>query len=857
MKRLVIGILAHVDSGKTTLSEAMLYCGGGIRKLGRVDHRDAFLDTHEIERDRGITIFSKQAVLSLKNTEITFLDTPGHTDFSTETERTLQVLDYAILVIDGSEGVRGHTESLWRHLARYGIPVFVFINKTDISEKSRDELIKETADRLGGNFTDFTEPEKSEEFFENAAVCSDFLMQKFLDGEEISDKDIARAILSRKIFPCYFGSALKLDGVEEFLGGLERYTEEIKYGDEFGARVFKISEDERGNRLTYMKITGGSLKVKDLLNVGKSGEIQSEKVNELRIYSGAKYRCENEVCAGIICAATGLTKTYPGEGLGAEEDLGIPMTEAILNYRIDITDGTDIHTAISNLRRLEEEEPQLKILWNEQIREIHAQLMGEIQTEVLKRLISERFNMSVDFVRGGIAYKETVAAPVEGVGHYEPLRHYAEVHVIIEPLERGSGIRFASSCSEDDLAGNWQRLIMTHLREKTHIGVLTGSPVTDVRITLSAGRAHLKHTEGGDFRQATYRAVRQGLMSAKSILLEPWCKFRLEVPSETVGRAMNDIGYMCGKFEPPLTEGEMSVIVGRAPAINIREYHREVTRYTSGRGRLSVEPDGYEECHNSDEVTANIGYNSEADTENTADSVFCSHGAGFNVKWDEVPKYMHLESTLEKNDGGGKIRNGISMQSVRDYMERTVNDEELLRIFENTYGPVKRRTHTAVRERKESVRTEKTKAAAEGPEYLLVDGYNIIFAWEDLKKTAKESLEAARNELISRLRNYQGFKQCELILVFDAYKVKNNPGEQEKQGNITVVYTKEAETADMYIEKVTHRIGRKHRVRVATSDSLEQLIILAGGAYRMSADMLREEVESVENAIREFIRKDR
>lgn len=860
MKRLVIGILAHVDSGKTTLSEAMLYRTGEIRKLGRVDHRSAFLDTHQIERDRGITIFSKQAVMRVNNMEFTLLDTPGHIDFSPETERVLQVIDYAVLVISGTDGVQNHTENLWQLLDRYGIPVFLFINKMDISQKSREDLTAELNNRFGGNFVDFTDNHSSD-FYENIAMCSEKLMQDLLESGSISDESIGKAISARKIFPCRFGSALKLDGIDEFLEDLEKYTREIKYSGEFGARVFKIAEDEQKNRLTYMKITGGSLKVRDILS-GENAEGEwSEKVNQLRIYSGEKFRSAAEVFPGMVCAASGLTKTYQGEGLGAEEDIDMQLTEAALNYNVEILDKTDVHTALGYLKKLEEEDPQLRVIWNEHIREIHVQIMGEVQLEVLERIISERFDMQVKFGQGGIAYKETIAEAVEGVGHYEPLRHYAEVHVIIEPLERGSGIRFGSSCSEDVLDRNWQRLIMTHLKEKTHLGVLTGSPITDVRITLSAGAAHKKHTEGGDFRQATYRAVRQGLKSAKSLLLEPWYKFRLEIPSAAVGRAMTDIQHMGGNFEMPVTKGDMSVLTGTAPAASIKNYHMEVTGYTGGRGRLTTQSDGFRECHNSEEVIEKIGYDSDADIENTADSVFCSHGAGFAVKWDKVPEYMHIESTLGNTPGSASEKTSairdIQQKNISEYIERVVSDDELLRIFERTYGPVKRREYTAMRAQKHisEPKIPPKKTTADNKEYLLVDGYNIIFAWDDLKDAAKESLEYAREMLISMLCNYQGFRQCELILVFDAYKVKNNPGEIEKRDNITVVYTKEAETADMYIEKVTHKIGRRHRVRVATSDGLEQLIILGNGAYRLSASMFLEEVRNTENAIMEFIKK--
>ncbi len=850
MKRLVIGILAHVDSGKTTLSEGMLYCAGEIRRLGRVDHGDAFLDTHEIERDRGITIFSKQAVLKWKDTEFTLLDTPGHIDFSAETERTLGVLDYAVLVISGIDGVQNHTETLWRLLKRYNVPAFLFINKMDISAHSRAELMEDIKKRLGGGCVDFTE--RGEEFNEDAAMCSEELMESFLENGLIKDEQIRRAILNRKIFPCYFGTALKNSGVEELLNGIDTYTSSPEYGSEFGARVFKISEDEQGARLTHMKITGGSLKVKTLLSGGYT-EKWSEKVNAVRIYSGTKFKAVDEVCAGQICAVTGLAKTYAGEGLGADAGGEQPVLEPVLSYRVELPDGVDSHTMLEKLRKLEEEDPELHIDWNERHQEIHVRIMGEVQLEVLKRIISERFKIEVEFGQGSIAYKETISAPVEGVGHYEPLRHYAEVHLLMEPLERGSGLVFETSCSEDVLGRNWQRLIMTHLEEKTHIGVLTGSPITDMKITLIAGRAHLKHTEGGDFRQATYRAVRHGLRRAENVMLEPWYEFRLEVPTENVGRAMNDIQQMGGEFTQPESDGEFSILCGSAPVDKMRSYHTDVTGYTRGRGRLSCSVAGYRECHNSDEVIEKIGYDCDADLENTADSVFCSHGAGFVVSWDEVTDYMNLDG-LSFDDGD--VNEQDVQAAARAYVERAATDKELMQIFEKTYGPVKREMHAALRTKKQTSAAQKTfkaKPLPKGPEYLLVDGYNIIFAWDELKAAASESLDFARNRLINILSNYQGYRQCEVILVFDAYKVKGNPGSVERVDNISVVYTREAETADMYIEKVTHEIGRKHRVRVATSDNLEQIIILGAGAVRVSADAFKKEVDLAEKEIRKFM----
>lgn len=856
MKRTVIGILAHVDSGKTTLSEGMLFCAGEIRRLGRVDHKDAFLDTHDIERDRGITIFSKQAVLSWGDTQFTLLDTPGHVDFSTETERTLGVLDYAVLVISGTDGVQNHTRTLWKLLMRYNVPTFIFVNKMDISAFEQSEITEKLKKSLSDGFVSFSN--KDESFFEELAMCSEQMMEQFLGNGSVSDEDIKNAISERKIFPCYFGSALKNEGVKEFLDGLDFYTQAPKYDTEFGARVFKISEDEQGTRLTHMKITGGSLKVKSLINgVSGLGEKWSEKVNGLRIYSGAKFTAEDEVQAGQVCAVVGLSKTYPGEGLGMDNGADIPVLEPVLSYRMELPDGVDAPTAMAKLKRLEEEDPQLHIVWNERLGEIHVQIMGEVQLEVLKRIIAERFSMEVEFGKGSISYKETIAAPVEGVGHYEPLRHYAEVHLLLEPLPRGSGLEFATACSEDVLSKNWQRLIMTHLEEKVHIGVLTGSPITDMRITLVAGRAHLKHTEGGDFRQSTYRAIRHGLRCTESVLLEPWYEFRLEVPTENIGRAMTDIQQMGGEFSQPENDGEVAVLSGYAPVDTMRSYHTDVTGYTRGRGRLMCSVCGYRECHNSDEVIADIGYDCDADLANTANSVFCTHGAGFVVPWDEVYDYMHLEpysfeEPEEETDEQIAVR-----AAARAYVERAATDKELAAIFERTYGPIKREVHAVMRTKAQNNAAQKTfraKPIPKGPEYLLVDGYNIIFAWEDLKVKSKESLELARSELINILCNYQGFKQCEVILVFDAYKVKGNTGSVEKVNNINVVYTKEAETADMYIEKVTRQMGKKHRVRVATSDNLEQIIILGSGAVRVTAEAFRKEIELAEKEISDFVK---
>lgn len=853
MNRLVIGILAHVDSGKTTLSEGLLYTAGTLRRLGRVDHRDAFLDTNEIERERGITIFSKQAVMQYQDTSFTLLDTPGHVDFSTEAERTLSVLDYAILVISGTDGVQNHTETLWRLLERYNVPTFIFVNKTDLFV-DRTAVMKELQYRLSDGCIDFGADRNSADFFDALSMCDENIMNSFLADGTVKTDDIRIAISKRSVFPCFFGSALKLDGVKEFLDGFHLYTRRVIYDDNFGARVFKISEEEDGTRLTHMKITGGSLRVKEQLAGNKKAE-WTDKVNQIRIYSGAKYQTADEAEAGMVCAVTGLSKTYAGEGIGNEPDAPEAVLESVLTYRIDLPDGIDITSALASLRRLEEEDPQLHIIYNEQLREIHAQVMGEVQLEVLERVIPERFGFKVTFSNGSIAYKETISAPAEGVGHYEPLRHYAEVHLLLEPAERGSGLLFSADCPPDTLDRNWQRLILTHLKEKQHIGVLTGSPITDMKITLIAGRAHQKHTEGGDFRQATYRAVRQGLAMTESILLEPYYEFHLEVPAECIGRAMTDIDKMGGTFGTPETIDDMARIAGNAPVSEMRGYGREVAGYTRGRGRLNCILSGYGDCHNAEEVIAEIGYNFDTDTENPADSVFCSHGAGFAVKWDKVYDYMHLEGMSFAEEDEEEDEEETVQRRAESYLDAAANDNELMQIFERTYGAVRRKTasysvkKTASAEKK----YKKPKPAPQGDEYLLVDGYNIIFAWEETKALAKTSLQSARDRLIDILCNYQGFRQCRLILVFDAYKVKGNTGSVEKVHNINVVYTKEAETADMYIEKTTRDIGRKHRVRVATSDALEQIIILGSGAVRMSADELLKEIKDADKAIREII----
>ncbi|MCC2194697.1 TetM/TetW/TetO/TetS family tetracycline resistance ribosomal protection protein [Fusicatenibacter sp. CLA-AA-H241] len=877
-KQITMGILAHVDAGKTTLSEGILYTCKAIRKLGRVDHQDAFLDTNTLEKNRGITIFSKQAECTLGEFGITLLDTPGHVDFSAEMERTLQVLDYGILVISGADGVQGHTETLWRLLSRYQIPVFLFINKMDQPGTDRETLLVELKEKLDTNCVDFSADQTSEDWKEQVAVCDEQVMEAYLEGEEISRVQIQKMIRERKLFPCYFGSALKLTGVKEFLEDLKLRIRESSYLESFGAKIYKITRDSQGERLSHMKITGGVLKVKSVLSNGKPGEsgegIWQEKVNQIRIYSGEKYTMVSEVKAGTVCAVTGLTATYPGQGLGSEQASDMPVLEPVLSYRIGLPTEVNVHQALLQLRQLEEEEPLLHIVWNETLGEIYAQVMGEVQIEILKSLIKERFGMAVTFDEGNIVYKETILEPVEGVGHFEPLRHYAEVHLLLEPGETGSGLIFAADCSEDVLDRNWQRLILTHLEEREHKGVLIGAPITDMKITLLTGRAHIKHTEGGDFRQATYRAVRQGLRKAKSQLLEPYYEFRLEVPSEQVGRSMTDIQKMLGEFDPPKTEGEMTVLTGSAPVVTMRDYQKEVISYTSGRGRLSCTLKGYYPCHNQEEVVEAVGYDPEADLENPTGSVFCAHGAGFVVNWDQVEEYMHVESGWNAPAGQEtKPEKPVTAKNWKEENEKYLaTEKELEEIFERTYGPIRKLGEEppvgrSVKGWKKSRRDPlegygkstsdyKQKKTPDGEkEYLLVDGYNIIFAWEDLKELAAVNIDGAREKLMDILCNYQGFKKSTLILVFDAYKVKGNPGSVETYHNIHVVYTKEAETADQYIEKTVHEIGRKYRVTVATSDQLEQVIILGQGGQRMSARELLEDVIEVSHQIRETARQ--
>ena len=850
-----IGLLAHVDAGKTTLSESMLYLSGRIRQQGRVDHGNAYLDTYELERARGITIFSKQAELVFGELEVTLLDTPGHVDFSAEMERTLRVLDYAILVINGADGVQGHTETLWKLLKQYRIPVFLFINKMDQNGTDAEKLLEELRVKLSGSCIRFGEAEDSEEFLENVAMAEEQVLETYLEHGTIERGEISRLIWERKVFPCYFGSALKNIGVKEFLAGLECYAKERSYPEEFGAKVYKIARDPQGNRLTYLKVTGGVLKVRDLIRY----QDVEEKVSQIRIYSGEKYDAVQEVRAGRVCAVTGLTKTYPGEGLGAEPPSEGPVLTPVLNYQLILPEGCDTHGMLLKLRQLEEEDPELHIVWNEELGEIHAQLMGEVQTEILQSMIRERFQTEVTFGPGNIVYKETIKRPAEGVGHFEPLRHYAEVHLLLEPGESGSGLVFAADCSEDVLDRNWQRLILTHLAEKEHRGVLTGSSITDMKITLVAGRAHLKHTEGGDFRQATYRAVRQGLKSTESVLLEPYYEFRMEIPAEFVGRALTDIQRMAGEFQTPDTEGDFAVITGRAPVSEMRDYQLEVTSYTKGRGRLFCTLKGYAPCHNAGEVIEQIGYDSEGDLDNPTGSVFCAHGAGFHVSWDQVPDHMHLEyvwtpeaekekSAIEAKKGQGSVQSGRVSSSFSRSVEE---DKELEEIFLRTYGKIERKRPIAERRVESPEERQKRIRKDQMEEYLLVDGYNVIFAWEDLKELAKVNIEGARNKLMDVLCNYQGFKKCNLILVFDAYKVQGQELGVQKYHNIYVVYTKEAETADQYIEKVVHEIGRKYHVTVATSDNVEQVVTLGQGGKLLSARELRTEVEEVQRQIRE------
>ena len=882
-RRLNVGILAHVDAGKTTLSEGMLYLSGRLRNMGRVDHGNAFLDTYELERERGITIFSKQAVISWNDTEITLLDTPGHVDFSAEMERVLQVLDCAVLVISAADGVQSHTVTLWRLLKRYGVPVFLFVNKMDREDADQERILAELKERLSENCVDMSglicraaedgegpsvraessgtagteqelPAETRKEHLENLAACDERMMEEYFENGTISREAVRGAVAARNVFPCWFGSALKARGITGLLDGLTEYVPVPLYPAEFGAKVYKISRDGQGERLTWLKVTGGRLRVKETLP-GIEG-----KVNQIRIYSGEKYQMFPEVEAGRVCVVTGLEGTSPGQGIGVEKASGIPVLEPVLTYCVELPQGCDAHVMLQNLRQLEEEEPELHVEWEEELAEIHIQLMGEVQTEVLQRLVKERFGVLIEFGEGNIVYKETIEAPTEGAGHFEPLRHYAEVHLLLEPGERGSGMQFAADCREDVLDRNWQRLILTHLEERDHKGALTGSTVTDLKITLLSGRAHQKHTEGGDFRQAAYRAVRQGLRKAKGVLLEPYYEFRMELPLESVGRAMTDVQKMCGQFRGPETENGLAVLTGQAPVSEMRGYQKEFAAYTGGFGRMFCTLKGYDVCHNPEEVIARINYDADADVENTADSVFCAHGAGFIVPWYEADEYMHVESGRKEEMSGVGEKEHLSFRPARKTIQLT--QEELDAIYVRTPDPVKQKIQNSpvtVYAKTES----KTEADRDGKwksderqkekkkeEFLLVDGYNIIFAWEELRRLSEIDIAAARGKLADILCNYQGCKKCAVILVFDAYKVEGGTGETIKYHNIYIVYTKEAETADQYIEKTVRKISRHKDVTVATSDALEQIIILGHGARRMSAAGLKDEVETALKELR-------
>lgn len=869
-KYICAGILAHVDAGKTTLSESLLYVSGMIRKMGRVDKGDAFLDTYELERARGITIFSKQALLRMEHTDITLLDTPGHVDFSAEMERTLQVLDYAVLVISGSDGVQGHTRTLWRLLEKYRIPVFLFVNKMDQPGTDKSALLEQLKGALNENCLDFTE-NGTEKFYENIAMCGEEALEYFLECGTVEEEQIRTLIAERKVFPCFFGSALKLTGVETFLKGFEQYIRRPDYPQEFGAKVFKITRDSQGNRLTFLKITGGKLRVKMPLAGSQ------EKVNQIRLYSGEKYETVPEGEAGMVCAVTGLSEVHPGMGLGTEPDSDTPFLTPVLTYRMILPEGCDTASALSSLYQLQEEEPELHIVWREQLQEIQVQIMGEVQLEILKSLIAERFGMEVSFDTGNILYKETIKVPVEGVGHYEPLRHYAEVHLLLEPAEAGSGLNFDTCCSEDVLDRNWQRLVLSHLAEKEHRGVLTGSPITDMKITLTAGRAHQKHTEGGDFRQATYRAVRQGLMEAESVLLEPYYEFRLEVPENMVGRAMTDIERMHGSAEAPQISDGMALFVGSAPVAAMGDYQREVISYTKGNGRLFCTLKGYEPCHNQAEIIEKMGYEPERDVDNSPDSVFCAHGTGILVKWNQVKEHMHVESPVFwqqgneedfSEDGQEKAGTALKEEDGLWQEEPWIGEEEVEAILSHTLNANKGKREAGRKnyhrkkplpgnnERKVSsvIRTYEKKSSQE--EYMLVDGYNVIFAWEELRELAKDNIDGARGRLLDILSNYQGIRQCHLIVVFDAYRVQRHQTEIMDYHNIHVVFTKEAETADQYIEKFAHQHAKEYRVTVATSDGLEQIIIQGQGCVLISARELLEEIQkSVENVRQEYEKK--
>ena len=854
MRHMTIGLMAHVDSGKTTLAEALLYQTGEIRALGRVDHGNSWLDTNQIERGRGITIFSHQASFPLSDDlTVHLLDTPGHVDFSAEMERTMQVLDYAVLVISGTDGVQSHTRTLWRLLTQYRIPTILFVNKMDLSERTQSAVIQELQAKLSPACLDFSEIDDT--LYEAAATCDESLMNTYLDEGAISTEMLQNAIAERKIFPCCFGCALKLKGIEKLLSILREFYLPKHYSDAFAARVFKISADTKGSRLTYLKICGGTLANRDEITyLGADGTEYTEKITGIRFYSGAKYHTEDTASAGEICAVTGLSAAFAGQGIGSIENAITAQLEPVMRYRVILPQEVSPVDALLHFRQLESEDPQLHVQWNEQLRQIHVQLMGAVQLEVLTQMIAERYGYTVTFESGVVAYKETISTIAEGVGHYEPLRHYAEVHLLLEPLPRGSGLQFETRCSEDVLDRNWQRLILTHLEEKQHIGLLTGSPLTDMKLVLADGKAHLKHTEGGDFRQATYRAVRHGLHYAECILLEPYYDFTLELPAENVGRAMSDIQQRSGTFQPPEQFGDRAVLTGSAPVSELTDYQNEVISYTKGKGELTLTVSGYRPCHNTNEVIEHIGYHADADIENTADSIFCSHGAGYSIPWEEVHNFMHLPSCLHRQT---HFEEEIAAPKISAPLPNA-SDEELMAIYERTYGKINREPRKAFHRQpsEEAVSCKNVHVPVyTGPEYLLVDGYNIIHAWDELKKLAQDSLDSARSRLTQILGNYQGFRGCEVILVFDAYKVKGHHREIEKDGSISIVYTREAETADSYIERVSHDLSKKHRVRVATSDGLEQIIVLGNGAQRISAKEFQQEIRMAEAAIREIIEK--
>ena len=834
-----IALLAHVDAGKTTLSEALLYTSGARRTLGRVDHRDAFLDTHALERERGITIFSKQALLETENRLLTLVDTPGHVDFSAETERTLPVLDCAVLVINGTDGVQAHTMTLWRLLERYQVPTFLFINKMDLPGMERETLLRQLQEQLSAACVDFGQDQDTLE--EACAMCDEALLENYLENGTVTQANMAGLVEKRKLFPCCFGSALKLQGVDKLLDLLDRYAPRKTYGTEFGARVFKISRDPQGNRLTWLKVTGGSLKVRSVISyVNQKGETREEKVLQNRIYSSDKFTAPDELLPGQVAAVTGLTETWAGQVLGSGEDSLPPLLEPVMTYRVKLPSGSDPAVVYPKLRQLEEEDPQLHLVWENG--QIQVQIMGKVQLEIFRSLVQQRFNLDVTLDDRRIFYKETILDTVEGVGHFEPLRHYAECHLLLEPLPQGSGLVFDTVCSTDVLDIQYQRLIIGHLSEKTHRGVLTGAPITDMKITLLVGKAHLKHTEGGDFRQATYRAVRQGLMQAKSRLLEPWYAFQLVCPTEQIGRAITDIRAMGGEFDAPDSMGSLSSLKGLVPASEVKDYADTLAAYTQGRGRLQLTLQGYAPCHNQDEVVAAIGYDPEADVENTPDSVFCAHGAGFNVKWNQVKDYMHLESGLKESKAPQILTRNVH-----------VEDKELEKIMEREFGPIRRPQYGV----KASTRpaTEEIIIRPPKKKYIIVDGYNIIFAWEDLAQQARSDLEAARRQLCDRLSSFAGFSKCQLVVVFDGYKQKGNPGEKTQFHNIQVVYTKEGETADAYIEALADQIGSNYAVRVASSDSLVQLSSLRSGVLRMSARELRDQVETARKEMKQHFRK--